>query len=516
MSNKANHPLSMDEIVARLRGRQRLLHVLLRSGQGVFYGGILAAMVAAVGAVSGAEWMRVNPWIVLLCIPGLAVIGGLVGLLQRVDSLRVARAMDRAAAGEDRFASALQLAGHHRRSRARLVVEDALSAVSGTPTETALPMRAPRELKWLPLPAVALAVLFWLAPGASLDAQVADQPEVSADEWASVHDEFRRQLDELPEPKTPEQEETAKELEKLASLLQKQPDKKEVLAQIAKLRSKLEQRRKNLSTRDLSMRKAARAMRSSKALSRTASKLRQGEYGKAADELRALAAKLRENTERLSASDFEAAAEDFDRLASELASNDELSQACRNCANAASSMNREKFAESLCKWANALDKNLDDLEECDGLCRCRSMLDDLLERLNGYKKCKQCNGNCNGKCSGSGAFVKYSNKKGGLKAGWGTATSWRDGSLSDQKGQRAPKLAATREGPGTSTSFSVVSKEERAASGQDYKDLYAEMVQKAEADLSLEAVPVAYRDFLRRYFLAIRPQEAAAESEGEE
>jgi len=34
-------------------------------------------------------------------------------------------------------------------------------------------------------------------------------------------------------------------------------------------------------------------------------------------------------------------------------------------------------------------------------------------------------------------------------------------------------------------------------------------VQKAEADLDLDSVPVAYREFLRRYFNSIRPQEAA-------
>ena len=38
-------------------------------------------------------------------------------------------------------------------------------------------------------------------------------------------------------------------------------------------------------------------------------------------------------------------------------------------------------------------------------------------------------------------------------------------------------------------------------------------MQKAEADLDLESVPVAYRDYLRRYFNSIRPQETPEPAE---
>ena len=36
-----------------------------------------------------------------------------------------------------------------------------------------------------------------------------------------------------------------------------------------------------------------------------------------------------------------------------------------------------------------------------------------------------------------------------------------------------------------------------------------------EADLDLDSVPVAYRDYLRRYFNAIRPQETSPAEETE-
>ena len=70
-----------------------------------------------------------------------------------------------------------------------------------------------------------------------------------------------------------------------------------------------------------------------------------------------------------------------------------------------------------------------------------------------------------------------------------------------------PALADTRERAGASTAYSVISSRENARSAQEMHEQFAEMVRKAEADLALEQAPLAYRDFLRRYFRAIRPNE---------
>ncbi len=501
MSDSQRRP-SMDEILLHLRRRRRLLHALRHSGQGLLYGAALSVGIITLAAILQSEWLHTQPWFGLLCIPAAAAAGAAIGLLRPVNTLQIARALDRAAGSEDRFASAWQLTGHHRRVRAELVMEDALASVKQTRADSAVPLRAPRELKWLPLPGLALILLLWLAPGPRLRADLLKPPEVTPEEWADLHDALREQLDELPKPQTDEEKEISDQLEELASLLKENPAKKDVLARIAKLQADLQGRRDRLGTRDVSMRQAARALRSSAALQRFASMLQQGDYRKAAQELQKLSEQLRENTLRLSATDFEALATDFDQLALELASHEQLSQSCRNCAGAASSMNRDKLAEALRRLSRCLQGNCDDLKRCDGLCRTCGLLDEL----------KRCVGQC-GQCDGAGsAFVRRSNKKGGLRAGWGTADNWAGGALSNEREQRLPVLAETRERAGSSTAFSVVSMEERARSAQEYRELYAELVQKAEADLALETVPVAYREFLRRYFVAIRPTEDAGES----
>ena len=257
------------------------------------------------------------------------------------------------------------------------------------------------------------------------------------------------------------------------------------------------------------MQRAAANLRSSPALQPFASQLKSGEYAKAADALEQLAEKLTKDPAAMSAEDFEAAAADLDRMANDLNSHPELGNACKQCANAAGAMNRDKLADAFKRFGRTLRKNGDSLKQSDRMCRACDMLDRLKNRMNQCESCKSCkDGNCNKPgCSTCNRFVRQSNRKGGTKAGWGTADKWQGGNLGRGSDQRVPNLVEPQQQPGESTSYQVVSKDERAESALDYKQVYAEMVKKAEADLALESVPLTYRDYLRRYFMAIRPQE---------
>lgn len=505
-------------LLSRLRRRQRRLQTVVFTVRGVFYGIAGAAVVGGVGAIADAEWVQHRSWLPLLCVPLGVLLGSLAGLFRGIDGLRLARALDRASASDDRFASALQLTTHHRAARVRLLARDALNVVRFTPTKLALPLRYPWELKWLPVPLVVLAGVFWLAPTTQVIARPADLPEVSDQEWLELEGEFRRQLDQLPEPETPEDREMSDKLEELASLLKEKPDKRAVLAHLARLREELKRQQEANGTRNISMRQAAQQVRHSSVLQSFASLLRQGGYQKAAEELRRLADQLRKNELRLNADDFEALATDFDRLSTHLAEHEQLSKACRNCANAANSMNRVSLADALQRLSQQLGQNVNDLRRCDRTCKTRSLLDDLQRRLNRCRGCCKGPGKCRGCAScGQGPGEGWGMRggpggKGGLRPGWGTAADWRGGGLENKDEQRLPVLAETRDRGGSSTSFSAVSKEERARSAQEYRELYAELVRKAEADLNLDAVPVSYREYLRRYFVAIRPSDATEES----
>ena len=205
-------------------------------------------------------------------------------------------------------------------------------------------------------------------------------------------------------------------------------------------------------------------------------------------------------------------AADLERLASELASQQEMQEACQQCASAASSMNRQSLAEAMKRLSEQLKRNSDKLRQCDNCSKRSSLLDQLKRRMGQCSQCSGCKNGCsscqgNGLCQGSGA------KKGGLKAGWGSAAKWDGGALAQADETRLPDVAEVQEREGQSTSFKVVSPDERADSALSYEELYAEFVQKAEADLDLESVPAAYREYLRRYFNAIRPEVGVPESD---
>src|SRR5689334_7300037 len=104
MSNSAANTDRINAILAGLRRRQRLTNLVRWAAYGLL-AGTLAGCIAAVvlwatrGTLAGA--LAGSAAAVAL---GVTVLAAIVGYLLPVSDLRLARAMDRAAASEDRFA----------------------------------------------------------------------------------------------------------------------------------------------------------------------------------------------------------------------------------------------------------------------------------------------------------------------------------------------------------------------------------------------------------------------------
>jgi hypothetical protein len=502
-------------ILRELRRRARQRSALLWAARGAMLGALLTGALAVALFIVQPPELRLRLAQSLLLTPALAALGWVVGRLRRVDDLTVARALDRAALSDDGFASAIQLAGDRHPQRVRLVLADALQRVRDVRPAAALPIVMPAFLRWLPLPLVAVGVLILIAPNPRLVANEPPPPEISEEEWQEVTRSFQEELAELPEPVTAEERELADEMRRLAELLEQRPEKKEVLALVAKLRAELQKRQEAAGAGDVSLRQAARAMQPAAALREIAAALQQGDYSGAAEAAKALAERLKQDQQKLTATDFEAVAADFDALAQQMKTPADLSEACRNAANAAGSMNRQALSEAVRRFGENLKKNSTKLRNCDSRCRTRSALDRLAQKLSQCRggKCGQCNkcGNklCQGNC-GRG-LGRFGQGKGGLRPGFGTADRWTGGALAPTPEQRFGDEVDVEETDGEQTTHTTVSPDERAAAAQREKELYIELIRKAEADLALESVPPAHRDYLRRYFLAIRPSDAPAE-----
>lgn len=509
-SSRSRDARSIDHWLDELRTRQRACNCVAFTTQGALWGTVAAvALAIALPLIDPAA----TRWLSMLTIPAGVLIGLVAGSLWPMDNLRLARALDSAAHSDDRFASAMQLASHPKAGRVQLVVGDALERVAGACPATALPIRTPRELKWIPAAAAALTLALWLMPIAKPTAQAQEEPSISAEEWQHIHQALADELREFPR-ETPEDRELVERLEKLAEKLKDSPDKKDALAEIAQLREELEKRAKAEGNDAASLRQAARAMQTSTALGQFAQLLQQGDYEAAAAELAKLAEQLEQDKEALTAEEYEAMAADFEQLGEQIPQDAEMAQACQNAAGAASRMNRDELAKACRGMSNTLKKNATKMRRGDGQCRARSTLDRLAKKLSQCKggACKKCgDGQCNGNCNGGGFMP--SQKKGGLKAGWGSAAKWDGGKIEETDEERAQDEEDPLESNGDMAVLPTISNDERAKSAQDYREVFANMVRKAEADLDLEQVPPAYREYLRRYFVSIKPAEREAEKE---
>lgn len=494
-------------LITALRRRQRAVNAVRGLVHGAFVAGVAVCAASVIARASGQA--ELTPIIVnaatvaVLCIVG----GALLGALSPVSDLALARALDRAGKGQDRFASALQLLNDRHADRAQLVVEDALAHVSGTPAAAALPMRMPRTARWAPVPFLALVAILLLMPSSRLQAAPTQTPEISPDQWNQIADEFNKELAQLPRPLTADEQEMQKELERLSEKLKQAPDKKEALKEIARLSDRVEKEQKQLGAKEVSLRKAAKAVAKSAALKALASKMQQGQYTEAAEELENVAAQMQNGELSPDAEEFEAMAQDLDQLAKEAEADQELSKECQSCSSAAAKMNKKELSDALKKLSQQIKKNAGKYSKSDSLARHKKLLDSLKRKMN----CQNC---CDGDCDNEG-FCQNPGK-GGKKAGWASAAKWDGGKLHNQDEKRSGEMVDPQETNGESTSFQMVSPDERARSSKKYAELYAEFVQMTEADLDLESVPLSQREYLRKYFNSIRPKEAAPEGKPKE
>jgi len=155
------HP-ELDALVRRIASQvrwRRAEHFALR---GVFWGAVAGVVVLLFKVVVGGYWASV--------LAGAFVLAGLLGggcwgLARRVAPLAAARLGDRAFGLQDRVATALEWVG--RADRTPLVdplIADARARAAHLTPRQIVPRVLPREVKWLPGPALAALVLLLSPP----------------------------------------------------------------------------------------------------------------------------------------------------------------------------------------------------------------------------------------------------------------------------------------------------------------------------------------------------------------
>jgi len=166
VDGRGRHPEALAALVRRVASQVRWRRAEHHALRGVFYGAVAGVVALLLKVVLGPLTLPVT---VGLVAAGL-VLGAAWGLARRVPPADAARLADRAFGLQDRTATALEWA--QRPDRPPLVdalVADAAARAETLPARQIVPRIVPREVRWLPAPALA-AVALALAPAVPLPA----------------------------------------------------------------------------------------------------------------------------------------------------------------------------------------------------------------------------------------------------------------------------------------------------------------------------------------------------------
>jgi hypothetical protein len=166
----------LDALVRRIASQvrwRRAEHFALR---GVFWGAVAGAVVLLFKVVLGPGTPVLAGALVLA---GLLA-GGLLGLARRVPPLEAARLGDRGFGLQDRVATALEWAGRPDRTpMVESLLADARARAAKLTPRQIVPRVLPREVKWLPGPALAALILVLSPPVPLPSARLFDLPQAT-------------------------------------------------------------------------------------------------------------------------------------------------------------------------------------------------------------------------------------------------------------------------------------------------------------------------------------------------
>jgi hypothetical protein len=383
--------------------RQALLKYARRARGRIAFGrglewvfrGLLWACVAALAAVLVH---KIFGW-TLPILPGLAGLGGavlLVGLLgalfPRIGLGEAAAEIDRRAGWKERLSSALVLPAVTQPMEAALV-EDVRALLSKRTPSELLPLRAPRELKWIPLAAAAVAAAAWLLPTMDLLGVLAEAREKEKEKKEVVTalqklQEKRKEL-EKAELNNEAVKKALEKIDEMAKEFEKTPpaDPKQALAKIQELSDELKKLKSEMS-RSLAMAEKIQKdlAKESGDLGELGKLLKSGQFEAAAQQL----AKARAQLGQMSPEQREKLEKQLKDLADKLGKDKDLEDLEKKLSKAAegADQNDEKMMEDLQKELEDLG---DDLTDSDALADALKDLEDLADSLaKGKGECPSC------------------------------------------------------------------------------------------------------------------------------
>ncbi len=498
---------------------------------------LLGAALVVVGAVKRALF-ALPPWSAPLAWWGAAAALALsVGLtwLRRLTLPEAAAAIDRLGQTRDRFLTALDFSKDDGDPGLRaLAVQECAQFVRGGNFARLVRLRVPRELPYLIVPALALALLYWEARGtlgARAEEVAAAQAQVEG--TAKKLEDLARQMEKANE-KTPTEDlkKVAEELKRSAQQLRAEAKtseeaEKASLRELSELEKLVQELQKQPGTpTPAELRELAKALEKQEQTKEAAASLKEGALAKAAEQLEKAMQDLAEKGDEATKEQIEQALKDaMERLAEQKQLSEALEKLVKEMQKNASGQNQQgqQMSKELADLLKKLQPQAGQPGQ-QGSPQNQQSLKDLLAALQNLKFGE---GQPNpGQQPGSGqplgniAMQNFSKdapgQDGNPQMPSGSPGSERDtgttetpfGKEQNPAGKDAESQSLNgRLGQGETLQQFLPGVGDASKSKRRYKELYEAMAPAAEDAVVQENIPLGSRFFIKRYFESIRPKE---------
>jgi hypothetical protein len=377
----------------RARARQGLVRAVDVALCALFY-----ALCAALAALMAAKFFG----LVIPIKESVIVLGAVVGVaalialfFPRRNLLETAAEVDRRAGWKERLSSALALPALTHPMEFALV-DDVRAKLKEHKPSRLFPLRAPRELKYSPVVAIAIAAVAYFVPQVDLLGYVARDKEKKKDKeeislaLEKLVDKRKKAVDK-DDRASDKVKDAIKKIDALASEFQKNPppDRKEALAQISKLSDELKQLKDELAKGAALAEKLQKAAGEKGGDTGELGKLmREGKLAEAVQELAKMRNALQEG--KLTPAEREKLRKQMEALAEKLAKDKDLNEIEKKLAQAMKGMQEgeEKDLDGLQKQLGQMDGELNEKEQLAEALKDLENLSDALAK--GQGECPTC------------------------------------------------------------------------------------------------------------------------------
>lgn len=478
--------------VARLRRRSIFVTFVRAELRWLFYTFLTLAIGAAIW--NGLQMLGMTPRqndLPLLTLTfaalGMATFAAaLQTWLERPGSVTVAKAWDDSTGGKDRLATAIQL-GEAQTPMGRALISEAVETTKRVEPARVFPVRVPREGWLLPLPiGVAIVLSFlpgWINAGPTPDPIVT---EALHNQAANIKNFISK---ERAKEQTPQRKDLLERLDRLATdLSTDKTRKKEALAELAKLMDDMRKDDKEQEKKKLELEKMLKNFQTNDKNRDLTDELNQGKYDDAANRIEKMIDDLKEQIRKKK--EEKANKDELDKLEDQLKKAQDVKAQLLKMLQVKLNM---KNAKEVMEFLGALEGELGELPD---------------EEIVDGKP-----GKCLGACSrpATGPIVRLSERSltKGRKAGRATMTNFFGDEEKRTANQREEHKITIKEQKGKSAFSQTQVANDGSRSKLGAKEILAAEKHAAEDTIERQDIPAGYRDYLRKYFDGIQPDDSA-------